>query len=247
MSLVFNDTTTKRGIIQAIERRIFPNDAGRISGNATLLAEWTAEVNLALDKALALIFEVCGTWNFDDSGHTKYPIITTNLVAGQRDYTFLTDQQGNLVLDIHRVLVKTEDGIYIDMTPVDVQSDHRTWGFTDGRDQQGTPDEYDKTANGIFLDRIPSYSADDGLKVYINREASYFLTTDTTKKPGFAGLFHEYLAIEPSAKYAGIHTLKNADRLERELLKIEKAMRGYFARRERDTRRVIKPRITRFI
>ena len=247
MSLAFSDPTNKRGILQAIERRLFPNDTGRITGNATLLAEFTAEVNLALDKVLAIIFEVCGTWNYDDTGHDDYPIITTNLVAGQRDYSFLTDEQGNLILDIHRVLVKTEGGIYVDMTPVDVQSDHRTWGFTDGRDQQGTPDEYDKTANGIFLDRIPSYSAEDGLKVYINREGSYFVTTDTGKKPGFAGLFHEFLAIEPAAKYAGIHTLKNRAELRDERDKMEKAMRGYFARRERDTRRVLRSHITRFI
>ena len=254
MSLVFNDTTNKRGIIQAIERRIFPGDENRISGNATLLAEFTADINLALDKVTALIIAAGGTWQWDDSNFTDYPIITTDLVAGQRDYSVTTDESGKLILDIYKVLAKDENtGLYRELYPVDAQSveqphDGYRWGaqsgvlgayngvnsLTDGGNEQGIPNRYDKTANGIFLDLIPSYNSTDGLKVYINREASYFTTTDTTKKPGFAGPFHDYLAVEPSFKYASIHTQSNAQAFQNEMLVMEAKIKEYYGNRERD-------------
>lgn len=254
MSLVFNDTTNKRGIIQAIERRIFPGDENRISGNTTLLKEFTAEVNLALDKVTALIIAAGGTWQWDDSNFDDYPIITTDLVAGQRDYSFTTDEGGNLILDIYKVLAKDENtGLYRELYPVDAQSveqphDGYRWGaqtgvlgyyngvhdLTDGGNKEGAPTRYDKTANGIFLDLIPSYNSTDGLKVYINRESSYFTTTDTTKKPGFAGILHEYLAIEPAYKYASIHTESKAGGFQNEMLTMEAKIKEYYGNRERD-------------
>lgn len=88
MSLVFSNTTTKNGIIQRIERYCGFND-GDISGNTLRLAQFTGDINVALDYTLAMIFEEGGTWQFDDSNHsTNYPIITTNLISGQRDYSF---------------------------------------------------------------------------------------------------------------------------------------------------------------
>lgn len=257
MSLVYNDTTTQRGIIQAIERRIFPGDPARISGNATLLTQFTADINLALDKVTALIIAAGGAWQYDDSNYDDYPIITTNLVAGQRDYSFTADQTGNLILDIYKVLAKDNNtGLYRELYPVDAQSveqpygDYR-WGnqsgtlygwngvnsLTDGQDKEGTPTRYDKTANSIFLDFIPSYDSPNGLKVYINRESSYFTTADTTKRPGFAGLFHEYLAIAPSYKYASIHTSDNANEFLREMLEMEAKIEQYYGDRERDVPR----------
>ena len=50
-------------------------------------ADLTADVNLGLDKIWAIIFTSNGTWQWDDTNHTSdYPIITTDLVSGQRDY-----------------------------------------------------------------------------------------------------------------------------------------------------------------
>jgi len=263
MSLVFNDPTTKRGIIQALERRIFPGDENRISSNPTLLAEFTADINLALDKITSMIIAAGGAWQYDDTNFTDYPIITTDLVAGQRDYSFTADETGNLILDIYKVLAKDQNtGLYRELWPVDAQSVEQPYGdfrwgnqsgtlngwngvnsLTDGQNKQGIPNRYDKTANAIFLDFIPSYNSPDGLKVYINRESSYFLTTDTTKKPGFAGPFHEYLAIAPAYKYASIHTEANAQAFLGEMLNMEAAVEKYYGDRERDVPRRMIARI----
>lgn len=249
MSLQFSNTTTKKGIIQTIERRLFGDgNYGFISGNATRLAGFTAEVNLALDKAFAIIFEADGRWQFDDSNHTDYPILTTDLAEGQRDYPFTTDESGNLILDIYKVLVKgnNADAPYQEIYPVDVQSQAGTEGLSDGRNVTGVPFEYDKTANGIFLDPIPSYDMDDGLKIYINREGSYFSTSDTTKMPGFAGTYHEYVPLVASYNYARDNSLPNLALIERDMLDMERRLRAYYARHAKDERHVLRGRSIRF-
>lgn len=238
MSISFSDTTTKKGIIQLIEKEVFASNYGFITGNTTRLKEWTASVNITHDEILARIFKAGGKWQFDDTNHTDYPIITRNLVSGQRDYTFTTDETGNLILDIHRVMIKDDQGKFKDLTSKDQQTPNNnnsdTTGFVDGQNLGGVPDSYDKTANGIFLDRIPNYNSTGGLKLFINREGSYFTTTDTTKKPGIAGLFHEYYAINPAWKYAVSKGLKNQNGLLNRKLALEQAIDNYYGRRERD-------------
>lgn len=208
------------------------------------LADKTADINLALDKAFELIFRSSGTWQFDDSNHEKYPFITTTLTQGQRDYPFTTDEQGNIILDIYKVMVKNADGYYQEIFPVDQQGDDDTGSFYDGRDVEGTPYRYDKTGNGIFLDPIPDATVAAGIKIFINREASYFTTSDTTKKPGFAGLFHEYLALRPSYQYAYRNGLSNKNDLKNEMMEMESSMKKHYRNRAKDeTLRITTPTI----
>lgn len=197
-------------------------------------ADKNRDINLALDRVLALIFGVGGTWQFDDSGHADFPIITTNIVSGQRDYTFVEDEQGNLVLDVWKVMVADENGNFRILPPVDVSRGNAPSNYYDGLEVQGDPSSYDKLANGIFLDQIPDYNYTNGLKVYISREGSYFTTSDTTKKPGFAGLFHEYLALRPSYFYAIRNSLPIANALRGEMIEMENALMDYYKQREKD-------------
>lgn len=235
VSLQFSDTTNKRGIIELID--------ANVNTNATQypVVDKTRDVNLALDRVFALIFQVGGTWQFDDSNQTDYPIITTALVSGQRDYSFTTDANLNLILEIYRVLVADASGIFHDVFPVDVNQKTAPNSFTDGQNTGGQPFTYDKLANGIFLDPIPNYSKAGGLKVYINREGSYFAATDTTKKPGFAGLFHEYLALRPAWQYAVRKGLSNAQGLQLQVLQMEQDIMDYYKGREKDTQKKLRP------
>lgn len=241
MSKAFSDTIGKDGLIQSIEDKLDFDD-GVISGDATLLAKFTSKINNGLDHVLGIIFAADGTWQFDDSNHTDYPIITTNLVANQRDYTFLTDENSNLILSIDRVFAKVSStGVFQEIFPVDVQSDRDIGGFTDGQNTTGIPFVYDKTANGFFLDPIPSYSSTNGLKVYISREGSYFTTSDTTKMPGFVGIYHDYLALFAAYEYARDKGHQNVARLEKDKLDMEKAIIDYYAKREKDIVDILSP------
>lgn len=269
MSLAFNDLTNQRGIIQIYEKEAGFN-RGDISGNATRLLEVTADINLAWDRFVQLAIQASGTWQFDDSNHAEYPEITTDLLSGQRDYSFTTDGEGALILDFYRVMVADPTGFFREIEPVDQQANNREVGtrggsgnifpqfpgtginntnsFIDGQNKEGTPSRYDKTANGLFLDLIPNYNrrlieeGEGGIKIFINREASYFVSTDTTKKPGAPGILHEYFAIQPAFQHARRNSLANKNDLAATVLQMEDAINTYFGKREKDIVRRLIPR-----
>ena len=242
MSIQFNDTNTRKGLIQLIEKNTGLGN-GRISGDTELLKDFTADINIAFDSLLRLIFLTSGTWQFDDSNHEKYPIITTDLNANQRDYSFVLDEQGNIILDIYKVMVKDNSGFYRDVLPVDMQSDLGVQSFYDGQNNVGYPSKYDKTANGIIFDVLPKETISNGIKIFINREASYFVYTDTTKKAGVDGLCQEYLAIKPSFDYAMRKSLPNKEDLRYELEKIEKQIKDRYYKRAKDEKKIIRPKV----
>lgn len=239
MSLAYSDTTNKDGILQRIEQELgFPDTF--VSGDTTRLKLWTGSINLALDRVFHIIFGADGRWQFDDSNHTKNPFIYTDLTINQRNYNFTADEQSNLILDIHAVYARVSTSSpYNLLTPIDSQTIGNN-SITDGLNRTGWPTSYDKTGNGIKLDYLPISTVTNGLQVFINREGSYFLTSDTTKVPGFAGLYHEYLVLEPAYRYARANGLKNQETLKRDVLELEGQITKYYARRSKDER----PRIT---
>lgn len=246
MSLQYNDTDNFKGIVQIYEKEIGAN-RGDISGNTNKLKDFTVDANLALDDFTTIAIQASGKWQWDDSNHSKHPIIRTDLVQGQQDYIFLADQQGNLVLDIYKVMAKDENGTLREIYPVDMQSDPGVDSMVDGLEFEGVPVRYDKTGNGIFLKEIPSYASVGGLEIYINREASYFVYTDTTKKPGIPGIFHSYIALKPALDYIRRHGTNDAfTKLFGALALMKEDIEVYFGRRQKDTRKIIKPFISSF-
>jgi hypothetical protein len=246
MSIQFNDTTNYKGLVQFYEKEVGYN-RGDVSGNDDLKKEFAAEANLAFDDFLSVAFGPDGTWQFDDSNQTDYPFITTNIVSGQRDYTFTTDGSSNLILDIYRVMAKpSATGYYQEISPVDQNTPNNqnlddTTAFIDGRNTAGIPTRYDKIANGIMLDPIPNYNASLGLKIFINREPSYFAYSDTTKKPGVPGTLHAWFYLKPAYNYAKRHSLASLPRIERDVELMKKTIESTFAGRERDKSKGFQP------
>ena len=239
MSIQFSDTSTYKGLVQLYEIETGRN-IGDVSGSSDKLKEFTALANLALDDYKLVAIRSGGTWQDDDLNFTgEFPIIRTNLVANQRDYSFLRDEDNNLVLDIHRVFVKADsDGSYEEIYPIDQQSDLGTEGFTDGRNSTGSPYWYDKTGNTISLDPIPSESVSSGLKVMINREGSYFTTSDTTKIPGVP-VCHQYFFLHPAREFARRNRLASLKDLENKVKEVEYLISEYYSNRERDKRKIM--------
>ena len=180
-------------------------------------AKKTVAVNVALDEALAIIFQQGGMWQFDDKNHTEDPIIITDLTANQRDYHFTTDEQSNVILDVLAVWTKNSaSGVFKKLARVDMSSG-TPLTMNDGQARNGVPTKYGLIGNGIFLDLIPSYSSTGGLKIIVNRQASYFVSTDTTKTAGIDGLCHDFLYLKPAYEYARNKNLTNKETLFRDL------------------------------
>lgn len=248
MSRSFSDTTNLHGLMQRYEKAIGVR-YGYVSSNQDRRREFASYTRTAWDTYLQLAFRSSGTWQYDDSNHEDFPFIKTNLVDGQRDYTFVTDKNGNLILDIYKVAVlpSATATLFEEIYPVDQQTKEKAYDLTAENTAEGTPFQYDKTANGILLDPIPSYNATKGLKAYINREASYFTESDTTKMPGCPGIHHDYFFLRPAMEYARDHNLTVYDRLAQQVLEYEgddvRGLTGkierYFAYREKDVKKQI--------
>lgn len=213
---------------------------GDISGNTERKEKFTDAINVAQDEVWSTIFnKVNKHWQADDIYHEKYPIITLDVTLGQRDYSFTTDEQGNLIIDIYKVMLTDGDGNVHEIPQVDQQEKNADKNFYSS--ETGLPTSYDITANGIFFNIIPNFTVEDGIEIYINRTAMLFTTSDTTKKAGFSPLYHEYLVLKPSYEYARDNGLTNAEQLKRDMNEMRIEIETFYGNRGKDINRAFKP------
>ncbi len=175
-------------------------------------------------------------FQWDDTNHTKLPIGTTNLVANQADYSFLTDEQGNRILTLTRLEMLDSNGQYILLHEIDESE------IYDAIDQEqsvaGQPRYYDKIADNIIrLYPKPVASVTSGLKFYFQRAPAPFTAASTTTEPGFAPELHRGFVI--AAAYDGALTLglQNLQALKVELQEEKLYVERHFANRNNDIRK----------
>lgn len=240
--MIFNNTdpAIRNGIVQVLEDLTSTQSA---STSSYPLATKTRDINMAFDDYQTIVTEASGTWQLDDSNHTKYPNMKFNLLSGQQDYNFTEDEQGNQVQDIYRVECKDANGQWQLLKAVDEMNFTEAISHIDTL--SGTPTEYWKTANGIFLKVKPNYNqrlveeGEAGLRMFFTRSPSYFTTSDTTKEPGIPNAHHRYLAVKPAYWYWLPKDSQRASLYFAELQKIEKMISDSVSQRVRDE----KPRL----
>lgn len=234
MSIVFSDTTTNLGIVQQVR------DMMRVDSNQWATSKIVNSCNNYLDTVAGYAIGADKRFQWDDTNHTKLPIGTTNLVANQSDYSFLTDEQGNAIITLTRIDIKDSDGHWRELTPID-QSQIDT-ALDEYQSTAGLPVYYDKIADNVIrLYPKPVASVTSGIKFYFQRTGSYFTASDTTKSPGVSPLLHRGFVI--NAAYDGALTL-GLDNLQ--TLRVERQyendkMISYFPNRVNDERKVIIP------
>lgn len=164
-------------------------------------------------------------------------------MSGQRDYSFTLDGSSNLILDIYKcfILPSATATTYIEVQPIDAQSEDQSLEMNSETTTGGVPTRYDKTGNGVLFSSTPNYNASFGVKLLINREASYFVYNDTTRKPGVVGIFHEYFVLKPALKYAGRKSASNYKDLLGRVQQMEADIKYHYAGRDRGTRRNMIP------
>lgn len=215
--MVFNDTTTRQGLLQDAEDICGLGSTG-ITGNTTLLQQFVRWSNKWNKTGARIAIQSTDGWDLDDPAYTTYPsgtyVGTTN-----RDYAIATSEK---MLKIKSVGISYDGTNYVKATAIDsleflnVAKDPNI----DGYFSRAEP-KYDPKANSI--DIYPKFDATDvsaGAKVYIEflREPKDFATTGTdTQEPGFASVFHELVSKGSSYEYASLYKPELAEKLHRDL------------------------------
>lgn len=241
----FSDTTNKDGLIQDCEQWCNLGDGG-ISGDSVLLKQFTGRLNHAFDEVLPIVFQSDAKWQYDDPNHTDHPIATLDLASGQPDYSFISDEDGNSILELRSIFVKDPQGIWQKLTPIDADSDPNTSQvFAQNSTNTGTPTRYDKIGTTIWLDPMPNYSSTGGVRGVFSRSQSYFVSGDTTKTPGIPSPFHRLLPLIASRDYVAVHKTDNPQLLNTingVIAELKRNLATHFSKRSRDEKPVLRVR-----
>lgn len=240
--MVTNDTTNRLGLIQLLE------DLSETQSNTSSsypLQTKVRDLNLGYDDYQNFVKQVSGTWQTDDSNHTKYPNVKFNLVSGQQDYSFTVDEQGNQVQDIYRVECKDSSGKWILLSPYNEMAEESS--ISEQETESGTPTRYYKTANGIFLDLTPNYNSTLGIRMWFTRSPNYISSntndistaTVTPTSLGIPNGHHRYPALKAAFWYWLPKDSQRASLYKNEILEIEKLIKRDVSNRNRDEEQVI--------
>ncbi len=231
----FSNTTLKNGVIQRIEDHTQLGD-GVISGDETLLKKMAANVNETLYDLTTEIMILNDSFEWDDPYKSDYPIATTPLIAGQRDYQF----DNISFLKLKRVDVSYDGVNYYRATPFDSASYFGERGLgndtvTD-EDFEKTNPMYDPKAFGFWL--YPRASAADvanngKIRIEYSRTFDEFSHTDTTKEVPIDRNFHDLVAIGASLKWPQL-TAENYNKLSLAYATGLERFRKHYSKRNED-------------
>lgn len=232
----FSDSTNKLGLVEDVRFLT------RTDSNEYPTADITRSINAWLHKAVTVILESQDDWEYDDINHTDFPIMTTSLVASQRDYSLPASEK---VLKIKRVDVTYDGTTYYRATPFDNNESSSGYGnaTNEDKDFNKTQPYYDVKFNSIFVYPLAnSTDVTNGatLRVEWFREATEFTASDTTKEPGIDEPFHRYLSIGAALDYAVAFDIENKNNLAQLASDYEARMRSYYGKKNNDKEKVLK-------
>jgi len=205
---------------------------GDISGDATLLKKFTTLINAWYRRVNSWIWEVTGTWEYDDSNWTDLPIATTTIVDEQQDYEIPSTAQ-----KIDRVEVLDSAGNYRLLKPID-KSQIESQAMSEFQESPGMPVYYDLIGRSILLYPKPStdvVTASKGLKLYFTRDIKEFSSTDTTAEPGFVSNFHRILSLGAAYDFAVSYDMgTKANFLKGQINELVRELKNFYGTRHRD-------------
>lgn len=240
----FSDTTNKSGLMQDCEFWCNLGDTG-ITGDTTLKAHFTKNINHWYHQVVAMILQSQDEWDFDDANNTDYPILTTPLVADQRDYTIPTSEK---ILKIKRVDIcydGTGNTCY-KAEPFDSNESGLGLGNdteTDARYSKNKP-KYDIVGNSIWIyPRANAANVANGgvIRMEWTREITEFVAGDTTKEPGFDEPFHRMLSLGASFDYLLTRDVERSGNIKKLLEEYEKRLKQYYGSKQTDRNYLLKP------
>jgi len=242
--LNFYDATNEQGLCQLVDTLCDSTDTSYSR------VKKTREINTAYKEIVGDIVNADGTWQFDDTNYTDFPIGTYTLVDGQSKYSF-NDQ----FLQMESVEIMNADGNYQIIKPIDQDEYSKVTPLEEAFETDGLPTCYDKIAD----DTIKLYPAPDdgtsvtlasGLKIKFRRTAKTFtVASDTsadTTEAGFA-TNHEILAYKASIPYCIKYHPRRVVGFLNEIARLEKKILIQYSTREQDKRKIIRNKPIRYI
>lgn len=215
---------------------------------------WTAanlliDINTWYEKIVSIILECQDESDFDDQRNTNtgfnplpatYPIVTTALVAGQRDYAMPVSEG---VLKIKRVDITYDGTNYFQARPFD--DGEETFGFGNATNEDKNfikqAPQYDVKYNSIFVYPLAVASdvtAGATLRVEWERDVTLFTTSDYTTDPndstvipGFDRDFHPMLAWGAAYEFAVANNLPQVQTFAATLTDWEQRLRTAYGRK----------------
>ena len=223
--LQFNSHATNQDVVSEI------NATCNSDNNSYPLVDKARRTNLALDRFFTLAFRANGQWTYDDTNYNTDPIQTINLVSGTQSYdlgTFTSE-----ILGILRVeALNSSSGDSIVLYRLDRSSMGDT-ALTEYQTTNGIPQEYDLVGETIYLYPAPSYSATNGLRIYLERNKSALVSTDTTKVLPVPSLFNRYICNLTSLPWLIENQKPQKNDIAALIAQDEVKINEYFANREK--------------
>lgn len=196
------------------------------------------DINIWYQKVISMILESMDEQDFDDMRKTDYPIKTTSMVAGQRDYSIPVSEK---VLKIKRVDLSYDGTHYYKANPLDDGEVNYGWGNDTDIDvnfSQYQP-RYDVKYNSIFI--YPLGVSGGIVRVEWERNVTPFTSadyttvlTDSTVVPGFDDPFHPMLAAGPAWEFAVQRQLPQLGQLTTGLQDWELRLRTAYGKKNLD-------------
>lgn len=226
----FSNSSTQSGLIQDIDFLLF--GSSDTFNTDYSLKDRTRNVNISMDEAVAELFKADPNFMWDDTTNENFPIATLNLTAV--DHFTIPDSS----LVVHRIRIKDQNGAWKTLTPK-----MRREMSDSELASTGTPNSYYKIDNAIFPIPVPNYTYSGGIELEFQRGANHFVSTDTTKKPGFNPQFHSFLSVGAALRYAIANGMnKKITVLAAEKERIKSSMREHYQLRSPDERPKMKLR-----
>lgn len=209
------------------------------------------DINIWYQKVVSMIFESQDSTDFDDARATNYPIVSTPMIANQRDYPIPVSER---MLKIKRVDMAYNGVDWYRANPMDSGAYPAGIGFTQGEPVDAQLDQnflrinpfYDVAYSSIWLFPMPTAQdvANGGIiRVEWQRNVIPFTTadytsvlTDSTVAPGFDAPFHPILAWGAAFEYATAAMLPQTPLLTQQVGEWEQRIRVAYGRKNLDER-----------
>lgn len=219
--MVYNSNSDNQDLVSLL------NDLTGMDNNVYSLQAKTRDMNTANRTIWSWIHEAYGGWLYDDSNNTvDFPTATAAVISGQKDYSLPSES-----LTVRGVEIKTTGGVWQKLKPITEEQIRDVYSEKQFMSTASQPMYYTPYSNSVRIYPATNYSQASSIRVSYDRGPVNFVSTDTTKTPGFASLFHDAVAYGAGYFFSMYKSIPQAPRLQLEWEKWEKRIKSYYQQR----------------